>query len=104
MDPETLESSEAAEAEEAGEAEQGAEEPKPDIFVHSNPTYQKMLKKYGGLKLANFPRRLFECDFEELMANEERLTSEFGFTREELNHIVKRKPLILLSQEEHERR
>ena len=55
----------------------------------NNPTYKSMCKRYGKFKLVNFPDRYFTMDFSELMAKEQQLQNEFGFSKQELKHIIK---------------
>ena len=61
-----------------------------------------MIKKYGSIKLANFPIRLFDIEFSKLMQNEQQLQKEFNFSRQELAHIIKQKPTLLIFQEEYD--
>ena len=66
----------------------------------NNPTYKSMCKRYGKFKLVNFPDRYFTMDFSELMAKEQQLQNEFGFSKQELKHIIKQKPTLLMYKEE----
>jgi hypothetical protein len=58
---------------------------------------------YGKIKLKNFPKRLMERDYDTQLAEAaQKLQSEFGFSEKQLLHIVQKKPLVLLYEEEFE--
>ena len=62
-----------------------------------------MCQRYGKYKLTNFPQRLFEMPFSELMACEQQLREEFGFSKQEIKHIASQKPTLLLFREEYQK-
>jgi hypothetical protein len=69
----------------------------------SNSTYDLMCKRYGKFRKTNFPQRLLTMDFNDLMKSEQLIRNEFGFSKQEIMHIVKQKPTLLLYSEEYEK-
>ena len=62
-----------------------------------------MCKRYGRYKPTNFPQRMLNMSFGDLMQLENQLVNDFGFSRQELKHLVKSKPTLLFYKEEYEK-
>ena len=82
--------------------EKGDKPPKKQKAEKKELTIQeKMLKQYPGFKSLRFPQRAAKLDFEkDILGAEEKLMNTYGFTKEEIQTIVKHKPSVLLFEQD----
>ena len=60
-----------------------------------------MKAHFPGLKGRKFPRRVLAMDFEnDILPAERKLIEKYGFVKEEINFIIKRKPAFILFEKE----
>jgi len=63
-----------------------------------------MFERYGKIVPANFPRRLYNVDFEEVVvAKEIKLMEQFGFNQQEMKFLIRNKPTIVFYEEDHKK-
>lgn len=56
-----------------------------------------MLDHFPGMKFKKFPTRVLDLDFEkDILAAEQKLISQYGFVKEEINFVMKHKPAFIL--------
>ena len=64
----------------------------------------KMKKHFPLIKLRRFPTRIYELDFDkDILGAEQKLISEYGFLKEEINFIMKHKPSFILFEQDSEK-
>jgi hypothetical protein len=60
-----------------------------------------MKKHYSGLKMKKMPLSLLKYDFEkDILPAEERLINEFGFLKEEIDFVMKKKGKFILFEKQ----
>lgn len=55
---------------------------------------------FPAIKLSQFPKTALNLDFEkDILPNEEKLITKYGFVKEEVNYIVKNRPSFIVQVE-----
>lgn len=61
------------------------------------PICKKMREHFPGLKMKRFPLRCLNLDFEkDIEPAEQKLISQYGFVKEEINFVMRYKPSFIL--------
>lgn len=65
------------------------------------PIVDKMKKHYPGIKAKNLPLSLMKYDFDrDILKAEQRLINEFGFVKEEIDYVMKKKAKFILFEKD----
>jgi hypothetical protein len=92
---------------EEAEAEEGEEEEEKEGTagfqghpVNKSKTFANMVRRYGKIQKTQFPIKLIDMAWEDVLAMEGKIAEEFGLSKKQVRYLIKNRPSILLMDTE----